>query len=68
MNLYLTQALAKWKEQKRRMLPLWNGRNYIYSRLGICKVATIVSARTIYGGTYAFLKTFFLHITLRQAL
>ena len=67
MNLYLAQALAKMEGTEAANVTA-SGMGAITSTLlQICKSGDhIVSARTIYGGTYAFLKTSCLLLTLRQ--
>jgi hypothetical protein len=67
MNLYLAQALAKWKEQKLPMLPLWNGRNYFYS-LQICKSGDHIVSPEQSTEELMHFEKFFLLLTLRQVL
>lgn len=60
MNLYLSQALAKLENTEAANVTA-SGMGAITSVLmQICKSGDhIISSRTIYGGTYAFLKNFF---------
>lgn len=60
MNLYLAQALAKMENTESANVTA-SGMGAITSVLmQICKSGDyIISSRTIYGGTYAFLKNFF---------
>ncbi|RKS97661.1 aminotransferase class I/II-fold pyridoxal phosphate-dependent enzyme [Chryseobacterium defluvii] len=60
MNLYLSQALAKMENTEAANVTA-SGMGAITSVLmEVCKAGDhIISSRTIYGGTYAFLKNFF---------
>ena len=65
MNLYLSQALAKMENTETANVTA-SGMGAITSVLmQICKSGDhIISSRTIYGGTYAFLKNFLLPLNI----